>query len=195
MPLVDRRKIVSPPLHIKLGLIKQFVKALCKEGDCFQYIKAAFPSVSEEKTKAGIFDGPQIRKLIKDPNLISSMNDVDANAWKAFVTVVINFLGNRKQDDYITLVDNLIKSFHALGCNMSIKLHFLHSHLDRFPENLGDVSDEQGERFPQDIKTIEKWYQGGWDQQMMADYCWSLERDCVAICHQRKSSKRKLLPH
>ena len=74
-----------------------------------------------------IFDGPQIRKLIKDPNLILSMNDVDANAWKAFVNVVINFLGNSKQDDYIPLVDNLIKSFHALGCNMSIKLHLLQS--------------------------------------------------------------------
>ena len=123
------------------------------------------------------------------------MNDVDANAWKAFVSVVINFLGNRKQDDYITLVDNLIKNFHALGCNMSIKLHFLHSHLNRFPENLGDVSDEQGERFHQDIKTIEKRYQGRWDQHMMANYCWSLERDCVAICHRRKSSKRKSLPH
>ena len=195
MPLVERRKIVSPPLHIKLGLIKQFVKALCKEGNCFQYIKAAFPSLSEEKIKEVIFDGPQIRKLIKDPNSISSMNDVDANAWKAFVNVVINFLGNRKQDDYITLVDNLIKSLHALGCNMSIKLHFLHSHLNRFPENLGDVNDEQGERFHQDIKMIEKRYQGRWDQHMMADYCWGLERDCVAVCHRRKSSKRKSLPH
>ena len=80
------------------------------------------------------------------------MNDVEANAWKHFFSVVINLLGNRKQDDYITQVDNLIKSFHALGCNMSIKLHFLHSHLDRFPENLRDASDEQGERFHQDIK-------------------------------------------
>ena len=78
---------------------------------------------------------------------------------------------------------------------MRIKLHFLHSHLDRFPENLGDFSDEQGERFHQDIKTIEKRYQGRWDQHMMADYCWSLERDCVAVCPRRKSSKRKLLPH
>ena len=68
----------------------------------------------QRKIKEVIFDGPQIRKLIKDPNSILSMNDVDANAWKAFVNVVINFLGNRKQDDYITLVDNLIKSLHAL---------------------------------------------------------------------------------
>jgi len=31
-PLVDRSKIILPPLHIKLGLMKQFVKALDKDG-------------------------------------------------------------------------------------------------------------------------------------------------------------------
>ena len=35
---VDRKKIILPPLHIKLGLTKQFVKALDKDGDCFKYI-------------------------------------------------------------------------------------------------------------------------------------------------------------
>ena len=30
---------------------------------------------------------------------------------------------------------------------------------------------------------------------LKTDFCWSLERDCVAVCHRRKSSKRKLLPH
>ena len=47
-----------PPLHIKLGLIKQFVKALDKDGDCFQYICKSFTSLSNKKLKAGIFDGP-----------------------------------------------------------------------------------------------------------------------------------------
>ena len=38
---------------------------------------------------------------------------------------------------------------------MSIKIHFLFSHLDnRFPENFAVVSDEQGERFHQDTKVI-----------------------------------------
>ena len=32
-PLVDRSKIIFPPLHIKLGLMKQFVKALDKDGE------------------------------------------------------------------------------------------------------------------------------------------------------------------
>ena len=34
---------------------------------------------------------------------------------------------------------------------MSLKMHFLHSHLEFFPENNGDVSDEHGERFHLDI--------------------------------------------
>ena len=44
-PMVVREKIIFRPLHIKLGLIKQFVKALDKEGDCFQYICSAFPGL------------------------------------------------------------------------------------------------------------------------------------------------------
>ena len=58
--LVDRKNIAFRPLHMKLGLFNQFVEALYKEGNCFQYIKTSFPSVSEEKIKAGVFDGPQI---------------------------------------------------------------------------------------------------------------------------------------
>ena len=42
---------------------------------------------------------------------------------------------------------------------MSIEVNFLHSHFDRFPENLGDFSEEQGERFHQDIKVMEERYQ------------------------------------
>ncbi|GFU57687.1 uncharacterized protein TNCV_3638421 [Trichonephila clavipes] len=58
---------------------------------------------------------------------------------------------------------------------MSVKVHFLHSHLDYFPENVGAVSEEQGERFHQDIKEMERRYQGRWNVNMMADYCWMLK--------------------
>ena len=33
--LVDKEKIVFPLLHLRLGLMKQFVKALDKDGACF----------------------------------------------------------------------------------------------------------------------------------------------------------------
>jgi hypothetical protein len=43
---------------------------------------------------------------------------------------------------------------------MSLKVHFLDSQLDLIPENLGAVSDEQGDRFHQDISITEKRYHG-----------------------------------
>ena len=42
-PLVDRDKILFPPLHIKLGLTKQFTKALDKDDGYFTYLCHAFP--------------------------------------------------------------------------------------------------------------------------------------------------------
>ena len=65
--LVDRDRIFFPPLHIKLGLIKQFTKTLDKDGNYFTYLCQDFPGLTMEMLKAGIFDGPQIRQLIRDP--------------------------------------------------------------------------------------------------------------------------------
>ena len=50
-PLVSRENIVLPPLRIKLGLMKQYVKALNKDGDCFKYMCRKFPGLSNEKLK------------------------------------------------------------------------------------------------------------------------------------------------
>ena len=38
--LVPLEKILLPPLHMKLGLINQFVKALNKDSECFNYMYA-----------------------------------------------------------------------------------------------------------------------------------------------------------
>jgi hypothetical protein len=65
-----------------------------------------------------------------------------------------------------------------LGCNISLKINFLESHLDIFPENLGEVSDEHGERFHKDIMAIEKRYQGKWTSSMLADLM-NLEEGCT----------------
>jgi len=40
------------------------------------------------------------------------------------------------------MVTDLVKPYKAIGCNISLKVHFLDSHLDFFPENLGAVSDD-----------------------------------------------------
>ena len=192
-PLISRENILLPPLHIKLGLMKQFIKALDKTGDCFKYVCQKFPALSMEKLKAGIFDGPQIRTLIKDTVFVNHMSQIESEAWLSFVLVVKHFLGNHKAPDYSELVAKMLQNFHRLGANMSIKLHFLHSHLDRFPDNLGDYSEEQGERFHQDIRIMEERYQGRWDRHMMADYCWTLIRNCPEQRHDRKAYRKSFL--
>jgi hypothetical protein len=77
----------------------------------------------------------------------------------------------------VVIEADLVLSYKAKGCNMSLKVHFLDSHLDFFPENLGAVSDEKGEQLHQDISTVEKRYPGKWVPSMLADYCWILGRN------------------
>ena len=57
---------------------------------------------------------------------------------------------------YIELVSDMLNSFKDLGCNISIKVHSLNSHLDHFSKRLGDLSEEQGERFHQDITVMQE---------------------------------------
>ena len=88
------------------------------------------------------------------------MTVVEVRAWKAFSKVVHNFFDNKRADNYIELVEELLLSLQDLGCRLSIKVHYLHSHLSEFSANLGDVIEEQGERFHQDVKVMEERYQG-----------------------------------
>ena len=107
----------------------------------------SFPGLSVEKLKAGIFNGSQIRKLMQDQTFTVCM--VERVAWCSYVSVLREFLGNTKASNYRNLVDVMLQNFQALGARMSIKLHYLFSHLDYFPENFGDVSEEQGKRLHQ----------------------------------------------
>ena len=42
----------------------------------------------------GVFDGPQIRKLIKDVVFKNGMSDIELQAWKSYKDVTEKFLGN-----------------------------------------------------------------------------------------------------
>ena len=65
----------------------------------------------------------------------------------------------------------MLNTYKNLGCSMSLKIHFLESHLKFFPENMGAVSDEHGERFHQEISEMEIRYQGRWTPNMLGDCC------------------------
>jgi hypothetical protein len=86
-----------PQLHIKLGLIKIFVKATNKECEGFDHLKQKYPRIIEAKIKEDIFVGPQVKQLFQDPHFKNKLNTVDRRAWDVFENVWSNFLGNKNQ--------------------------------------------------------------------------------------------------
>jgi len=141
----------------------------------------------DAKNKEAIIIGPQIRKLMQDRQFDKDLNETERNAWLSFKRICKDFLGNHKAANHRDVVQDLLTSYKAMGCNMSLKIHFLESHLDFFPENLGEVSDEHGERFHQNIMITEKRYQCKWTSSMLADYCWTLKMDVPDAKYRRKS--------
>ena len=43
--------------------------------------------------------------------------------------------GNNKAENHCVMVADLVQSYKAMGCNMSLRVYFLQYHF--FPENLG----------------------------------------------------------
>ena len=170
-PFINPEKVYVPPLLIKLGLIKYFVKALDQYSTGFMHLKNNFPRTSDAKIEEGVFVGPRIRELTWDIRFEDQLNKVERTALKSFKNVTSNFLGNNKVENYHDMVADLVKSYIAVGCNMSLKVHFLDSHLDFFPVNIGAVSDEHGDLSHQDMSNMEKQYQGKWSPIMLADHC------------------------
>ena len=97
---------------------------------------------------------------MKSAVFFKKLSVVDRRAWESFVSVVEGFLGNHKADNFTEIVEELVDAYQAMGCRMLLKLHVLHSHIAKFWGNMGDYSEEQGERFHQDIKAFEERYKG-----------------------------------
>ena len=137
--------------------MKNFVKGMDKTDRGFEYVRNKFPNMSDAKIKEGIFTGPQIRELMQDKQFDEDVNETERNAWLSFKRICKDFLGNHKAANYQDVVEDLSTSYKAMGCSMSLKCHFLDSHLDFFPENLGEVCDEHGKDF---TKTLWLWKSG-----------------------------------
>ena len=55
-PVIEPNKILFPPFHIKLGLMKNFVKAINREDSRFAFFQEKFLWISMEKVKARIYN-------------------------------------------------------------------------------------------------------------------------------------------
>jgi TolA-binding protein len=50
-PLLELSEILLPSMHLKLGLMENFVKAMNQEKAVFNYLREKFPKISEAKLK------------------------------------------------------------------------------------------------------------------------------------------------
>lgn len=53
-PLVPKEKILLPPLHVKLGIVKNFVKQVAKRSEVLPVLRLIYPRLSEAKLINGI---------------------------------------------------------------------------------------------------------------------------------------------
>lgn len=97
----------------------------------------------------GVVNGPDIRKLIKSQEFNNVLNENEMLAWTSIKNVIEGLLGNKRSETYKDDVNLMMSAFARINVNMSLKIHFLHHHLDYFNRQLSSESDEQGERYHQ----------------------------------------------
>ena len=61
--------------------MKNFVKTMDREDSGFAFLQK-FTQISMEKLKTGIFDGLQVRELIKGPMFDEALSEAELSAWQ-----------------------------------------------------------------------------------------------------------------
>jgi len=84
---------------MKLGLMKNFVKAMDHNGTAFLYLRQKLPLLSDAKIREGVFTGPDIRSLLCDEVFERIITGDEQRAWHAFREVVTGVLRNRRADN------------------------------------------------------------------------------------------------
>ena len=80
-----------------------------------------------------------------------SWTEIITKVWISFSTFIRSG-GGLSREKYLAMASSFrgrLKTFKMtlIDANMSIKVHVLYIHLDKFPDNGGDMCNEQRERF------------------------------------------------
>jgi len=116
----------------KAGPHEKLLEGMDKTFRGLECVRNKFPNVSDVKIKEGIFIGPRIRELLQDKQFDEYLNESERNAWLSFKRICKDLLGNHKAANYQDVVQDLLTLYKAIGCNVSLQIHFLESHLDFF---------------------------------------------------------------
>lgn len=118
-------------------------------GHALNYLKDTLPTLSDAKVRKGIFLGPHIRQLMKDPGFDQVQEGKEKKAWVAFKGVILGFLGNKRGDNFIQLVTVLLQK-DTINSDATCTLKSMFSTpAYTFPllSSCGAFSDECGEDF------------------------------------------------
>lgn len=74
-----------------------------------------------------------------------------------------------------------------------LKKYFFHSHLDYYPDNLGNLSEELRERFHHAIKEVKWRHQERWNVNIMVYYYLTLMTHCKQVPKAGMKSKKSTL--
>lgn len=102
--------------------------------------------------------------------------------WKAFKSVANIFSAKIRKDNYRRPIHGLLMGYKHHGCNMSLKINFLNSHI-------GAGSKENGKKNHQDIVAIDICYQGRKMSLKLADYYQSVTREETSTVSNRQTDK------
>jgi hypothetical protein len=122
-----------------------------------------FPNISTAELEEGIFMGTQIREFLE------SLIYLERSGWESLKWVCSDFLGRMKSPDFSDGIQTLTNMYKEMGFSLVNLGAFLRSLFDFFPENLGEVSDKQGEHFHQDFNSTEHNCPGFWKDSVLAD--------------------------
>jgi len=117
---------------------------------------------------------------MKSDQFSATLTNNYQKAWEALKAVINNVLGVHRADreNIRKLVTAMLTYFEKINVSMTLKLHFLHYHLDDFLQQLPTESDEQGERFHQVTMPMEKRFKGKKLDAMLAEVCWWSQKVC-----------------
>ncbi|CAH0551133.1 unnamed protein product [Brassicogethes aeneus] len=136
-------KVVSILTGLQLG----YTKNMCFM--CLWDTRYAGDQNEKRNWPTRVLNGPDIRRLIKNRLFEDALSDAELVAWNCLKAVIENVLGAHRSKDWRIHIENMLKAFHNIGVSMSLKLHFLHCHIEKFAEQSPAESDEHGERFHQ----------------------------------------------
>ncbi len=196
--LVPPHKLVLPELHCRMGLFQIFIKQLFiihreTPHPAFIYYCKKFPRISDAKLQVGSLNGPDILKLVEDSAFVNELEKVspcaELDAWLSYVEVVHSFFGkDSRPTDYKERIGDLLSNYQQMGCNMSLKLHFLDEHIDRFPVFLSSMSEQHGERGHQEMKGPSRLYPSTESVRVMSERCFQIQTRPVQLQHRKEGA-------